>query len=238
MAKQSRSPAKPAHVSLRQRLLLAAVECSGGDLQKTFSAEDLVIAAWRRDPLAWGLRGHETEHPDSERVRAELDRVMVRGQSVKGGMAGLGLLEKVRQRTYRLTAKGLTEASKVEGADISSLGKADRALANAISTILAHPVFLEWLRDRDMPKYFRDAGHFWGIAAGTPPGVIRTRMNDVDNTLAAATGLLDERGSDEIASSHGRWLFERADVERAAEFQSTLKLRFAKELAMLNVVVD
>jgi hypothetical protein len=95
---------KSARVGLRQQVLLAAMECSGGDLRKMFTAEELLLAAWKRDPMAWGLRGHESEHPDSERIYVELDRASVRGSNVRGGLAGLGLFEKVQQRTYRMTA--------------------------------------------------------------------------------------------------------------------------------------
>src|SRR5262245_16839130 len=71
---------KSGRVSLRQQVLLAAVECSGGDLNEVFTAEDLLLAAWRRDPMAWGLRGHENEHPDSEKIFVELDRVSMHGR--------------------------------------------------------------------------------------------------------------------------------------------------------------
>ena len=84
------------------------------------------------------------------------------------------------------------------------------------------------------PKQFRDAGHFWGIAPGTPPRVIRSRIKDVDGTLSAARALLDERQVDEIAASHGKALFDRADIERALAFQAALKQRFASELSVLQ----
>ena len=70
---------EPARVGLRQQLLLAAVDCSVGDMEKTFTAEELLLAAWKRDRAAWGLRGHENDHPDSEKIYKELDRVSVRG---------------------------------------------------------------------------------------------------------------------------------------------------------------
>lgn len=224
-------------VGLRQQVLLAALKCSGGDLRKAFTAEDLLLAAWERDPMAWGLRGHEMQHPDSERIYTELDRASVRGSNVRGGLVGLGLFEKVRQRTYRLTATGLAAASEVAGADPSFRGKAERALADALGAILSHPVFHEWMKDAAMPKHFRDAGHFWGIAAGTPPSVIRARITDVDNTLQKASSLLHEKGVDEIAARHGRALFDRTDIERAEEFQTTLKRRFAKDLSTLQVAL-
>ena len=172
------SDTKGSRVSLRQQVLQAALECSGGDLHKTFSPEDLLLAAWRRNPLAWGLRGHETEYPDSERLRMELDRA-----SVRGGMVGLGFFDKVRQRVYRLTP-GLLAANEVSGEDEGVKGRVERSIADAVSDILSHQVFVKWLKDQSYPKYFRDAGHFWGVAPGTPPSVIRSRIANVDQTLS------------------------------------------------------
>ncbi len=225
----------PPRRGLRQQVLLAALDCSGGDLGAVFTAEDLLLAAWKRDPIAWGLRGHEYEHPDSEKIYVELDRASVGGRNVRGGLAGLGLLEKVQQRTYRLTRTGLAAASEVAGAAPSMRGKAERVLADAVSSILSHPVFREWIRNPEMPKYFRDAGHFWGVAAGTPPTVMRSRITDVDHTLEKAQAMLGEGGFDEVAARHGKVLFDRDDVARAMEFQAMLKERFRKELATLQV---
>lgn len=148
---------------------------------------------------------------------------------------GLGLFEKVRQRTYRLTPAGLSAASQIAGADSSAKGKAERALADAVAHVLSHPVFRVWIKNPSMPKHFRDAGHFWGVAAGTPPRVIRARIGEIDRTLETARSLLDEKGVDDIAAQHGRVLFDRSDVLRATEFQNMLKARFAKELTTLSV---
>jgi hypothetical protein len=188
--------------------------------------------------MAWGLRGHEKQHPDSEKIYVELDRASVGGRNVRGGLAGLGLLEKVHRRTYRLTPTGLAAASEVVGAAPSMRGKAERTLADPIENILSHPVFQEWTKNPTLPKYFRDAGHFWGIAAGTPPSIIRRRIAEIDRTLETARATLDQNRRDEMASRHGLILFSRADLQRAAEFQTMLKTRFAKELATLLEVAS
>ena len=215
--------------------MLAALDCSAGELSKEFTAEELLLAAWKRDPLAWGLRGYERTHPDSERIYVELDRASVGGRNVRGGLVGLGLLEKIRQRTYRLTPAGLAEASSIPGASSATQGKAERVLADEIGRIVSHPVFRDWLKEPALPKYFRDAGHFWGIAPGTPPSVIRTRIARVDKTLEKAQVLLNEKGVDGINARHGKPLFDKADIDRAVEFQETLKRRFANDLATLQV---
>jgi hypothetical protein len=226
---------EPVRIGLRQQVLLAALECSSGDMEKTFTAEELLLAAWKRDPAAWGLRGHETEHPDSEKIYKELDRVSVRGKNVRGGLVSLGLLEKVAQRTFRITAPGIVLASEAAGTNPELRATAVRRLADAVSAILSHPVLAEWIRDPTMPKYFRDGGHFWGIAAGTPPSVIRARIATIDRTLEEAKNLLRDKGVDEIAARHGKALFDSVDIERAMEFQSVLKQRFSKDLGTLSV---
>jgi len=49
----------PRRASLREQALLAALDCCGGDPEKTFTLEDLIVGAWKRDRFAWGLRGYE-----------------------------------------------------------------------------------------------------------------------------------------------------------------------------------
>jgi hypothetical protein len=157
---------------------------------------------------------------------------------VRGGLVGLGLLDKVQKRTYRLTPAGLSAASAVAGADPGARGKAERALSDAVASILSHPVFLNWLKDPATPRHFRDAGYFWGIAPGTPPSVIRTRVNYVDETLSTAKSLLDKQGADEMAARHGKLLFDRNDIKRAMEFQMSLKEKFARDLSTLQVNLE
>ena len=87
-----------------------------------------------------------------------------------------------------------------------------------------------------MPKHFRDAGHFWGIAPGTPPSVIRSRVADVDTTLLKARSLIEGDMFGSITARHGRVLFDAIDIDRAMAFQAALKNRFAKDLATLSSI--
>jgi hypothetical protein len=215
---------------LRHQLLLAALECSSGDLGRTFSSEELLIAAWRRDPASWGLRGYEQSHPDSNRIHRELDS---RGKGHEG-IVGSGLLERVQARTYRLTPKGLAAASASGEAGLEARERIDRVFESEIHRILEHPAFMEWLQDRAKPRNFRDAGHFWGVAPGTPARVAASRVQEVEDTLVAARGLLDARKLDEIGDRQGRVLFDRNDIERGLDFQRAMKERFSKDLLVLT----
>src|SRR5258706_614971 len=176
----------PRRAGLREQVLLAALDCSGGDLDKTFTSEDLLVAAWKRDRFAFGLRGYEQEYPDSDKVRKELDSRGARPGGASTGLVSSGLLLRVRERIYRLRPAGMAEAAEVVGAEPDTRGKAERVLAEAVGTILSHSVLRGWLKDSSSPKHFRDAGHFWGIAPGTPPRVIQSRILDIDRTLEKA----------------------------------------------------
>ncbi len=234
MQRREKNPDAPL-VGLRQQVLLAALDCTGGDLDRTFTAEDLAVAAWQRDHVAWGLRGYEQQYPDVDKLRKELDSRGAREGTAATGLVSAGLILRVGQRMYRLTPTGLAAAAEVVGARPEARGKADRILADAVGAILSHSVFRAWLKDPSYPKHFRDAGHFWGVAPGTPPKVIQSRILDVERTLEKALGLLDAGGVEEIAGRRGKALFDRTDIERGVEFQATLKQRFAKDLATLQV---
>lgn len=218
-------------IPLHDQVLLAATTFSGGDVTKEFSAEDLLIEAWRRDPYSWGLRGYEEQHPNAEKIYTEIDR----GRGKGGGMVGEGVFEKVRQRVYRMTPLGFARVAELQG----TIGgdtevRARRVVENAILEIIEHPAFRAWLKDPETPKRFRDVSHFWNVAPGTPPNVVRSRLLHVDNTLSGALALLSAKGVDEIAAGRGKQLFDRRDIERCAEFQSTMKSRFRKELISLG----
>jgi hypothetical protein len=220
-------------LGLKQQVLLAAFECSDGDPDKTFTAEELLVHAWKNDKLAWGLRGFEDQFPDSDKIFKELD-----AHAGKQGIVGQGLLQKVHQRVYRLTPAGLAEAGALRPSDVIGREKADRKLEEAVRSILQHPVFGNWLTDPMRPKYFREAGHFWGIAPGTPARTVRERVTRVEQTLKAALKVLEQRGAEEIIAQRGRVLFDRKDIQRCLEFQSVLKQRFARDLRLLDPDIE
>jgi len=218
-------------VDLKRQLLLAAVQCCGGDTSKTFTFEELLVAAWQLDNQSWGLRGFEDEHPDSERIHRELDS---RGKNSKG-LVELGWLDKVRPRVYRMTLKGLAEKGRAKPEHKIVREKIRRQSEDEIRRILEHPTFYQWLSDPSKPKKFRDAGAFWNVAPGTPPDTIKKRIQAVDDVLSTALHLLADAGVEGLASGRGRLLFDRTDVERCEEFQRTLKSRFAADLRVLGV---
>ena len=79
-----------------KKVLIAAAMLDGD--QQTFSAEDVIVRAWRAFPESFGLSGYREEHPDSNRVLAKLMGSL--------GLCGRGWLEQTNTKTYRLTPAG------------------------------------------------------------------------------------------------------------------------------------
>src|SRR5262245_26355120 len=100
-------------LKVHEKLLLAAADLTDEGKQ-TFSAEDLVVAAWRRDPNTFGLAGYldgdgRPLYPNSNRVFAEImGSKPIRAQ---------GLLMKSGTKMFRLTEAGVQRAAMLRGRD-------------------------------------------------------------------------------------------------------------------------
>lgn len=217
--------------SLSDKVLIAAVALAAGEVTTEFTAEDLVVAAWKQDHASFGLRGHETVHPDNNKVYTKIDG--------KSGLVSKGMLAKAGERTLRVTPAGLAHASELDsGIELEHSGKLDRAMQEAVRQVLNHPEFNLWLKDPASPSRFRGAGHFWGIAPGTPPDAVRARVLGVERTLQAALAAIERRGLTEVIEQRGRIMFDRHDLERALAFQRELRQRFSGDLRRLDPSFD
>jgi hypothetical protein len=234
-------------LTLNDKVLLASLKLSKGDIHNKFTAEELLVEAWKNDKTSFGLRGYENEYPDSNNLYTKL--------MGKSSLVHLGYLKKVSEKTYTLTEAGLSIASSLEPTQSETKIKAARYLNEAILKIINHKVFIEWLKDKDKPKNFRDAMWFWGIAPGTPPKTVEERLAVIERNLQEAKRIaieeggkivLDSRGlnkdskenllksgSTSIDENKGRLFLDITDIERCIEFNETLKNRFKKELDIM-----
>src|SRR6266480_359935 len=205
-----------------EKVLLAAVDLCHGRLDHNFTAEELSVAAWEKDKASFGLRGFENVYPDSNKLFKSIDS--------QGGLVVKGFIQKVGDRTFRLTAGGITAASRIQPGNLEQQLKLERELASAVNQLISHPVFADWLADPTKPAKFDGAGHFWGVAPGTPPRVVRDRIAKIEATLKEALDYMTERNVNSLFNEKDRVLCDRSDIERCLEFHNVLKQRFAKEL--------
>lgn len=91
-----RTPAPPRPLSTRERVALAVLDLHEGDpppwprpaAPGPVPWVAVVLACWERWPLLFGLRGHELDHPDSNRVLARLSGCAAEGYVTSDGRGG------------------------------------------------------------------------------------------------------------------------------------------------------
>lgn len=215
---------KAKNLSLNDKILIAALKLSGGDIRSEFTAETLLIEVWAGDKSAFGLRGYEDNYPDSNNLYVKL--------MGKKSLVRLGYLKKVGEKTYTLTEAGLSVASSLKPTDEETKIKIDRYLHDAVIKIINHQVFRDWLIDKNKPSKFRDAMWFLGIAPGTPPKVVKERISAIERNLYEAKKIALE-GSGKISLDKGRLFLDIVDIERCIEFHNYLKEKFKKELSIM-----
>jgi len=93
-----------------KKILVAASHLD--EERENFTAEDLVVRAWREFPESFGLNGYRESFPDANRVLSKLMGSV--------GMCSRGWLEQVSTKTYRLTQTGRQVAHGLKRAPASN----------------------------------------------------------------------------------------------------------------------
>jgi hypothetical protein len=223
-------------LTVHEKLLLAAVELEeSGKVQ--FSAEDLVVAAWRRYPNTFGLSGYLDEegrpmYPNSNRVFAEImGSKPIRKQ---------GLISKSGTKTFRLTEGGRQRAAALRArkdAGRSTTVKAafGRETLRELQKILGARAVAKYLDGRADDITFHDASSFWGISARSSSNGFSSRIADVEGVLAAATAAAARQP---IVLEHGSRAYSSVDIQRLLELHRHMLEQFQSEVAVIRKRTD
>ncbi|HEV3143665.1 MAG TPA: hypothetical protein VGZ47_07270, partial [Gemmataceae bacterium] len=151
-----------------QVILLAADDLMAQGATE-FTEWDLTIAAWQRDRDRFGLRGYKETYPDHKRVMME-----IMGKKPQNPIL-LGLMEKLRPNTYRLTSMGRSEAVRLRYSNEPETKRKATPLGqyDSIYRYVRHPIFVKWRDDPDEPKRIADAADFLGADAGDPEDLMK-----------------------------------------------------------------
>lgn len=209
-------------LTVRQKILLAA--SSLGEEADTFSVEDLVVRSWQFYPEAFSLRGYHGKYPDSNRVLAKLSGV--------DGLCGLGWLEHIDQRMYRLTRKGRLLAKQFQGiATASSASNTEGEPVVQFTPQEIHAVWLIaksdalWKFFRGSPLTFADACAFWGISPSRPAAV-QERLDATEALLKRAVDSLGAEGASDSRLPSFSTCYGLLNLHRL------LRVRFARDIGV------
>lgn len=217
-------------LSVSDKLLLAAYELEGSG-RIPFSAEDLVVAAWRKFPDAFALAGYRGDdgqlcYPDSNRVFAEI----MGSKPIRKR----GFLVKVGNKMYRLTEAGREHARHLSnrGSEFSVQKAAlGRETEQKLRRLLASKAVEKVLNKRLQDLTFYDACAFWGITPMSSAIELEGQMAKLEGIVQSARSAL-RAGSASLG--HGGHTFGTQDLDNLLEVHRVLLEKFRPEREVIG----
>jgi hypothetical protein len=214
-------------LSVADKLVMAAYKLTVSG-KSTFTAEDLVVAAWRSYPDTFGLPGYvdadgRSVYPDSNRVFAEIMGTKPVRQR--------GYLVKVGNKLYQLTETGTHYAGGLhsEASGFEKVGL-ERPLKEELERLLKAKATDKFKTGRIDEITFHDACGFWKISARSTSIEFTGRYNNIEKLLASAKTATLEKS---IVLRHGGDTISRNDVSDILGTHHLMRERFAAEIEVL-----
>lgn len=223
-----------AGLSVYEKLLLAAYEVENRG-RSPLSAEDLVVAAWRKFPDTFGLSGFTDEggnlsYPDSNRVFAEI----MGSKPIRKR----GLLIKVGNKMYQLTEAGRHLARRLSsdpveaGVEKAGLG---RGISQQLRNLLNSRAVAK-VRSRQIDDLtFYDACAFWGINPTSSAIELEGKIANLENVVESAR---KAARAGTATFEHGGQPFGAAELNTLLEAHRVLLGRFHVELDVIRMRRD
>lgn len=211
-------------LTVADKIVIAAAEL--GD--SLFTAEDLVIAAWRRFPETFGLRGHlgsdsRPLYPDSNRVFAEIMGT--------NPVRKRGWIEKVGNKRYRLSEAGRQRVAEVTGRTSTRKTALDRITVDAVKRLLASRAVTKYQAGRVDEITFLDACTLWNITPRSNSKELTVKLSNFDLLLDRVAAAI---GDDEFVLKHGDIAYSLDDLRMLRELSDGLRERFKAELQVIS----
>src|SRR5918994_372699 len=206
-----------------QVILLAADDLATAGT-KEFSEWELTVAAWRLDPARFGLRGYEQKYPDHKRVMSEIMG------SKPSNPIQLRHMEKVRPSTYRLTALGRSEATRLRAGGSTKTTR-ERDPHATLASYVGHRAFARWRDDPEQPRLWSEVAEFLTAAPGAPEDDVPAQLDYVRRAIRS--GLDYCRAKDVVkleSRSRGGDSIHVRDIAELSDFLLALQYRFPDEM--------
>lgn len=214
-----------ADLTKAEQLLLAAArlatsrpaESPGG-----FSAEDLVVEAFKQYPTSFCLKGYPS-HPNSNAVYTFL-----MGKNAR--LIVTGWLEKSGTNTYLITPMGLSHAEAISGHAFVPSVAVHRQMEDGMARLLESAAF-ECFRDgRESQITFHQFCRFMGVAAPDKWQLVKGRIERVEQLVEEAV-VRGESGADLRLHFKGRnERYSPDDLRLLKAALSYLQGRFAEQM--------
>ncbi|GIT86160.1 hypothetical protein [Roseobacter sp. OBYS 0001] len=223
-----------AALTVPEKILIAALELR--QERKSFSAEDLVVCAWRLYPDTFGLSGYTDKYPDSNRVFTQI-------MGTKG-LRGKGWLRKIGEKRYSLSGKGLSDGELIleragtSAQQTSSVSQRDlkREVFNRLDRLLATNAARKGL-EGDQNISFTEASAFWDVSARSNANTLTHKFADLENALKQAKEAVEKSG-DAGEMTVGRIRLTDSDLDKLIGLHAALIEKFDDELEIIRSRTD
>lgn len=213
-----------ADLTASEKILLAAAELEKQG-RSPFTAETLVVAAWRQFPETFGLRGYLDQYPDSNKV---LSNVM--GEK---GLTRRGWLVKLAKKEYALSREGRRVVARLLHQEEPEAGQAirlprdqERLLVSLLDSIALRK--MEEGRKHELTS--ADAWRFWDITQNLRGEAVDEHLRRMEQFLQY---LERECAQADIELPSGR-IVTAGDVRVLANVHRYMLDRFAQHLKLLR----
>ena len=222
-------------LSVPDKLLLAAyhLEETG---RRPFSAEDLVVAAWRQFPDAFSLAGYRGSddgqllYPDSNRVFAEI-------MGTKP-IRKRGLLIKVGNKMYQLTEAGRERARSLlirSGGSPAEKSGLARELRQELNRLFSSKANEKYRNGRLNDLTFHDACAFWGISPRSSAIEFNGRIANFNGVIDAARKVIQGKV---VSFEHGSQTYSDKDLDMLLEVHNYMLKRFSSDIEFIQRRTD
>jgi len=171
-----------------QKILAVIFDLCGGE-QKALQYEDIVVAAFKRYPEDFQLRGYP-QYPDSSDIHKPLYEMKSQG------------LVRSANKTFELTQRGLEVASKLVHARAEDKDRLTKQEENEINRILNSAAFRLFHESRKESILDTDFYEYLGITVRTSRADCYGRLNNVEHAVAAQATKRADRLSPAMRSLH------------------------------------
>jgi len=216
--------------SVSEKLLLAAFYLEEGG-RSPFSAEDLVVAAWKQFPDVFGLTGYPDAqgnlmYPNSNRVFAEI----MGSKPIRNR----GLLVKVGDKMYQLTESGREHArlllNRRDGAPVEKAGLA-REIQHELERLLTCKATDKYKNGRSADLTFHDACGFWGTSARSSAIGFEGRLANLLRLIEDVRKAIKERT---VVFEHGGKVFSTHDLDTLLGLHHEMLKRFEEDIQFIR----
>ncbi len=228
-------------MTVADRLLLAAADLDAQG-KTSFTAEDLVIAAWQRFPRHFGLRGYNGAnglplYPDSNRVFAEImgsKPIRRKGFLIKAGEKTYSLTVSGRE-TARLLCqqgKGCADDGAIQGGGKATLS---RPVSAKLERLLKSRAVDRIQNSQSERLTFHDACVFWGITARSTSIELEGALANTESIIEHARAAV-QNGASSLRSGSADLCDGATDL--LWRTHETLKMKFADDLNVIRQRTD